>query len=106
MNSDMVPVNIHILDKEYMVSCPESERDALIESARFLDSRMKAARGSAKVLGAERLAVMTALNITHEFLQQKQAQETEWHSLGQRLKQLEQKIDAAFGRLKQQEALD
>ncbi|MEW5972413.1 MAG: cell division protein ZapA [Pseudomonadota bacterium] len=64
-----VPVDITILDKEYRVACPESEREALERSARFLDGRMREIRHTGKVIGNDRVAVMAALNITHELLQ-------------------------------------
>ena len=66
-------VFVKILDKEYQVACPREERQALIESAHLLDERMKAIRGTGAVIGLERIAVMAALNLSHELLQAKQA---------------------------------
>ncbi|MFO1389381.1 cell division protein ZapA [Cellvibrio sp.] len=66
-------VFVKILDKEYQVACPREERQALIESAQLLDERMKAIRGSGAVIGLERIAVMAALNLSHELLQAKSA---------------------------------
>ena len=60
---------VNILDREHRVSCPEKERDALLASARYLDQQMRGIRNSGKVIGLERIAVMAALNITHEMLQ-------------------------------------
>ena len=59
-------VNIRILDKEYQVSCPPEERDALLLSARALDERMRSIRNSGGVIGLERIAVMAALNLTYD----------------------------------------
>jgi cell division protein ZapA len=64
-------VFVKILDKEYQVACPREERQALMESAQLLDERMKAIRGSGAVIGVERIAVMAALNLSHELLQAK-----------------------------------
>jgi len=64
-------VFVKILDKEYQVACPREERQALMESAQLLDERMKAIRGSGAVIGLERIAVMAALNLSHELLQAK-----------------------------------
>ncbi|PUA28221.1 MAG: cell division protein ZapA [Cellvibrio sp. 79] len=66
-------VFVKILDKEYQVACPREERQALIESAQLLDERMKAIRGSGAIIGLERIAVMAALNLSHELLQARQA---------------------------------
>jgi len=62
-------VFVKILDKEYQVACPRDERQALLESAQLLDERMKAIRGTGAVIGLERIAVMAALNLSHELLQ-------------------------------------
>lgn len=62
-------VTVKILDKDYQVACPSEERQALIESAQLLDERMKAIRGTGAVVGLERIAVMAALNLSHELLQ-------------------------------------
>jgi|SRR5690606_12425548 cell division protein ZapA len=62
-------VFVKILDKEYQVACPREERQALIESAQLLDDRMKAIKNSGAVIGLERIAVMAALNLSHELLQ-------------------------------------
>ena len=66
-------VFVKILDKEYQVACPREERQALVESAQLLDERMKAIRGTGAVIGLERIAVMAALNLSHELLQAKNA---------------------------------
>jgi cell division protein ZapA len=73
-------VFVKILDKEYQVACPREERQALIESAQLLDERMKAIRGSGAVIGLERIAVMAALNLSHELLQAKSGTEPVSHS--------------------------
>lgn len=61
-------VTVHILDKEYCIVCPPEERSNLENAARHLDGRMREIRSLGKVIGAERVAVMAALNITHELL--------------------------------------
>lgn len=62
------PVDISILDKEYRVTCPPDEREALERSARYLDGKMREIRHTGRVIGNDRVAVMAALNITHELL--------------------------------------
>lgn len=64
-----VPVDITILDKDYRVACPASERESLERAARFLDAKMREIRHTGKVIGNDRVAVMAAINITHELLQ-------------------------------------
>lgn len=66
-------VTVRILDKEYQVACPADERQALLDSAQLLNERMKVIRGSGSVVGLERIAVMAALNLSHELLQARQS---------------------------------
>ncbi len=106
MNDAIIPVTIQILDKEYMVSCPAEERDALIASAQLLNSRMREVRESGKVLGTERMAVMTALNVIHEFSTQKSTQNEIISGATTQLERLEAKIRAAIPRRQSVKAVD
>lgn len=57
-------LTVQILDKEYCINCPDDERANLESAARYLDGKMREIRSSGKVIGADRVAVMAALNIT------------------------------------------
>lgn len=61
--------SVTILEKEYQVACPKDQQAELLLSARHLDEQMRAIRATGKVIGLERIAVMAALNISHELLQ-------------------------------------
>jgi cell division protein ZapA len=63
------PVNLKILDKDYVIACPASECDDLMRSAQYLTKKMQEVRESGKVVSTERIAVLAALNIVHELLQ-------------------------------------
>ena len=67
MSEEIVPVTIEILEKEYTIACPASERDGLVDSARMLSDRLRQVRDGGKVLSTERMVVITALNLIHEF---------------------------------------
>ena len=67
--TDAQPINISILDKDYKVACPVGEQSALLESARFLDHKMREMRDSGNIMGSERIAVITALNMANDLLQ-------------------------------------
>ncbi|MBB3167106.1 cell division protein ZapA [Simiduia aestuariiviva] len=64
-------VLVRILDREYQVACPPEERNALQDAAKQLDQRMRDIRSGGHVIGLERIAVMAALNLSHELLQAK-----------------------------------
>jgi cell division protein ZapA len=62
-------VSVTILGKEYQVACPADQQAELLLSARHLDEQMRSIKSTGKVIGLERIAVMAALNISHELLQ-------------------------------------
>ena len=64
-------IDVTILDRQYRVACPDEEREELMASVAYLDRKMRAIKDSGKIAGADRVAVMAALNITHELLSAK-----------------------------------
>jgi cell division protein ZapA len=66
---ESVSVTVRIMGREYTVVCPPEEHEALVASADFLNERMTAIRKRGKALGAERIAVMAALNLARELLE-------------------------------------
>ena len=61
-------IEISILGRNYRIACEESEREALLEAVAYLDGKMAEIKKAGKVTGTDRIAVMAALNIAHEFL--------------------------------------
>jgi len=61
-------LTVRILGKDYVIACPEGEEDELLRSAHYVDEKMQIIRGSGKIMGSDRIAVMAALNIAHEML--------------------------------------
>ena len=59
-------ITVRILDKDYHIACPAEHNDNLQRAANYLDQKMREIRRNGKVVGAERIAVMAALNITYE----------------------------------------
>ena len=68
MSNTMIPVSVRIMGKEYKISCPEGEHESLIASAERVNDSMQKIRNGGKALGAERVAVMAAINIAHELI--------------------------------------
>ncbi len=93
MSQQSTTVEVKILDKEYLVACPEEEQEALIRAARHLDHKMREIRSSGKVFGVERIAVMAALNITHELLEQDSMSD----ATSSILKAMDSKLDDVLG---------
>ena len=61
-------ISVRILDKEYQVACPPSERTDLLDSAEVLNTKMREIRDSGRIVGLDRIAVMAALNMANDLL--------------------------------------
>src|SRR5690554_2995860 len=93
MSQQSTTVEVRILDKEYLVACPQDEQEALIRAATHLDNKMREIRASGKVFGTERIAVMAALNMTHELLERNSMSE----ATSTLLKAMDSKLENALG---------
>jgi cell division protein ZapA len=89
-------VTVHILDKEYCIACPAEERANLESAARYLDGKMREIRSGGKVIGADRIAVMAALNITHDLLHKQQRLDQEASSTREKVRDLLDRVDSAL----------
>ncbi|PPD32373.1 MAG: cell division protein ZapA [Methylomonas sp.] len=56
-------VSLNILGKEYKIACAPEEQAGLINTAEELDKQMRKIRDTGKVAGADRIAVLAALNL-------------------------------------------
>jgi cell division protein ZapA len=61
-------VAINLMGREFRVSCREGEEASLLASVEYVNRKMREIRDNGKVVGNERIALMAALNIAHEFL--------------------------------------
>jgi len=96
VSGEPVPTSIRILDKEYVVSCPDGEQEALYQSAAFLNDRMQEARDGGNVIGTERIAVMAALNLVHDYLGLVREREAHSADLDSVVQRLEEKLSASI----------
>jgi len=85
------PLTVKIMDKEYRIACPEEEKDNLRASADLLNEKLNEIKQSGSVIGTERIAIMTALNMSHEILHN-QSLVTEHGELNQRIDDLSDRI--------------
>ena len=92
--AEPVRVAIRILDKDYHIACPAEEKAELLQSADFLNGRMREIRESGKVSGSERIAVMTALNLAHDLLQLRARPVSP--EAGVRLKSMRDRVESAL----------
>jgi cell division protein ZapA len=96
-------VSVRILEKEYTLVCPYEERSALLDSAEFLNARMREVRDSGKVVGLDRIAVMVALNLVNDYLRLKNRESKLEGEASQRVKNLRERVENELARSQQLE---
>lgn len=98
MTTEAKPVTVQILDKDYIVACRDEEREQLFSAVELLNRRMRELRESGKVIGAERIAVMAALNLAHELHALKRRNETVSGDMDATLRRIQDKLSGALSR--------
>ena len=71
MSADSKGLQINVRGREFRVACAENEQKGLLEAVDYLNKKMAEIRDNGKVIGLERIAIMAALNISHELLSTK-----------------------------------
>jgi cell division protein ZapA len=97
MSEQSTQVSVRILDKEYQVACPASERADLLDSAEVLNERMREIRDSGRIVGLDRIAVMAALNMANDLLHARARDEVLEGDVSDRLKGISERVEMALG---------
>ena len=104
MSEDRISrISLRLLDREYQVACPAEERSDLLDSAEYLDAKMKEVRDSGTVVGLDRIAVISALNIANELIKLRRNGSSVEGDVGAKLKSLRERVEAALERGQQLE---
>ncbi|MES2547935.1 MAG: cell division protein ZapA [Pseudomonadota bacterium] len=69
--SNAKSIDVNIMGREFTVACTDEERAGLLEAVNYLDKKMHDIRDTGKVVGIDRIAIMAALNLSHELLHTK-----------------------------------
>jgi cell division protein ZapA len=89
-------VSVRLLDREYQVACPAEERSDLLDSAEYLDGKMREVRDSGKVVGLDRIAVISALNLANELIKLRRNGSSVDAELGTKLQKLRERVESAL----------
>jgi cell division protein ZapA len=97
MNNPTAQVSVRILDKEYQVACPASERTDLLDSAEVLNAKMREIRDSGRIVGLDRIAVMAALNMANDLLHAQARDRAIEGDVSLRLKSISDRVESVLG---------
>ncbi|KXS32240.1 MAG: cell division protein ZapA [Candidatus Gallionella acididurans] len=96
MSNSTKTLEIKILDRELRIACPEEQRSELLDAVAYLDKRMREIRDAGKIASVERIALMAALNITHELLTTKVGRGVDLNDFKRRMDTMQTAIDQAL----------
>ena len=100
---DAKGVTINVMGREFRVAAPGGEERQLAASVEFLNKKMREIRDTGKIVGMDRIAVMAALNITHELLQHNSGKDNFKQTIGSRIRTIQEKLEYALSEGKQLE---
>ena len=92
-------IAIQILGRDFRVACPEGEESQLLACVEYVNRKMKELKDTGKVNGNERIAIMAALNIAHEFLSHKSAKgagSVDGADIRRRIAAMQETLDSAL----------
>ena len=96
MTEKAARVSIRILEKEYQVACLPEERSELLDSAEYLNEKMREIRDAGNIIGLDRIAVMAALNLANELLKVKRQGGS--GETAPRVRQMRERVEAALAK--------
>lgn len=59
-------ITLQFLGKAFRIACPSEEKQSLLAAAELLSLKMEEVRKEGGIVGLEKIAVLAALNLTHE----------------------------------------
>ena len=89
-------MDVDIMGREFRVVCPTEEHEELLQAVAYLNKRMREIRDSGKVAGLERVAIMAALNITHELLTARTREGFDMEEFRRRIDRMQAALDAVM----------
>jgi cell division protein ZapA len=95
-SAELKPLDVTIMGREFRVACKEEERQQLLEAVAFLEKRMREVKETGKVVGTERIALIAALQIAHEFLSTRASGKFDLGEIRRRINAMQETLDRAL----------
>ncbi|MFD2632157.1 cell division protein ZapA [Idiomarina piscisalsi] len=95
-------MDIKLLERNYKVACPVGQESALQQAADALNQRLQETKESTQLTNVEQIAVMTALNLCHEWIQDQNEQSAKTAKLEEKIQLLQATIEQAMSEQRSQ----
>lgn len=95
-------MDIKLLERNYKVACPVGQESALQQAADALNQRLEETKERTQLTNVEQIAVMTALNLCHEWIQDQNEQSAKTAKLEEKIQLLQATIEQAMSEQRSQ----
>ena len=95
-------MDIKLLERNYKVACPIGQESALQHAADALNKRLEETKERTQLTNVEQIAVMTALNLCHEWIQDQNEQSARTAKLEEKIQLLQATIEQAMSEQRSQ----
>ncbi|BEV72852.1 MULTISPECIES: cell division protein ZapA [unclassified Paludibacterium] len=94
--SEIVQVDVSLLGRHFTIGTSAEERDTLLEAVHLLEEKIEAIRGQGKIVDADKIAIMAALNIAHDLLKTKVGEGLEMAAFQRRIRNMSEAAETAL----------
>ncbi|AVG15011.1 cell division protein ZapA [Chromobacterium vaccinii] len=94
--SDVVQVDIELLGRHFTIGTPQGEQETLLEAVRLLEGKISTIQQHGKVMDADKIAIMAALNIAHDLLKTKVGEGLEMAAFQRKIRNMGEAADQAL----------
>ena len=95
--SDTVQVEVSLLGRHFTIATPPSERETLEEAVRLLGEKIATIQSHGRIVDADKIAIMAALNIAHDLLKTNLGEGLEMAQFQRKIRSMVDAADAALG---------
>ncbi|AXE29632.1 cell division protein ZapA [Chromobacterium phragmitis] len=99
--SDVVQVDIELLGRHFTIGTPQGEQETLLEAVRLLEGKIATIQQHGKVMDADKIAIMAALNIAHDLLKTKVGEGLEMAAFQRKIRGMSEAADQALSQSQQ-----
>lgn len=97
--SEIVQLDVTLLGRQFTIGTPIEERDTLQQAIRLLGEKIHAIQSGGRIVDADKIAIMAALNIAHDLLKVKVGDDgLEMATIRRKISDMSEAIDSALAR--------
>jgi cell division protein ZapA len=94
--SEIVQVDVALLGRNFTIGTSNEERETLLEAVHLLEEKCEAIRSQGRIVDADKIAIMAALNIAHDLLKTKVGEGLEMAAFQRRIRHMSEAADTAL----------